>query len=99
MSESIEINIEARRFSISLAPLSARAQSEIRAFFSPDNEQKRVKIVELLQAYITKSEEHARLHQSLEHLYSEIEQTQKASKAEASNIDSPQIDILSSENL
>ncbi|MCI7484889.1 MAG: hypothetical protein PUJ79_06855 [Helicobacter sp.] len=75
MKDTIEINIEDKRFSISLAPLSEYARKEIREFFNTNGEQKRVKLVELLQAYVMKTQEHAQLYYKIERLYNDIETT------------------------
>lgn len=89
--ETIEISLAQKRFNITLDPLLDEAKTEVKALFANEVD---VDIITLLKAYITKTQEYARICQSLETLYTTIEKSQ-----EVGTKDQECIKIQSVENL
>lgn len=73
MSDKLQVNIDGKIFAFSTEKLSNEVKEELLALFYPNEQCKRVSIIDLLQAYIIAAEKYAKIHSSLESLYREIE--------------------------
>ena len=80
--EVIEICLAQKHFNIVLDPLVEEARAEVKALFAQE-----VDMITLLKAYITKTQEYAKICQSLENLCKNIENAQEPNTYHQQNID------------
>lgn len=79
--DELPVMLNNKAFAISIKTLPLSVKNELYNFFYANGHKRSVSVIDLLQAYVRKTQEHARIYDTLESLYGEIEVLQDAQES------------------